>query len=39
MMLDPALDARNAGLWTFMVSYGLDWVATVPPTVAPCAQQ
>lgn len=39
MVLDPALDARNAGLWTFMVFYGLDWVATVPPTVALCAQQ
>jgi MFS family permease len=39
MLLDPALGARNAGLWTFMVFYGLDWVATVPPTVALCAQQ
>ena len=39
MVLDPALDARNAGLWTFMVFYGLDWVATVPPTVALCSQQ
>jgi MFS family permease len=39
MLLDPALEARNAGLWTFMVFYGLDWVATVPPTVALCAQQ
>jgi MFS family permease len=39
MLLDPALSARNAGLWTFMVFYGLDWVATVPPTVALCAQQ
>jgi hypothetical protein len=39
MVLDPALDARNAGLWTFMVFYGLDWVATVPPTVALCNQQ
>ena len=39
MVLDSALDARNAGRWTFMVLYGLDWVATVPPTVALCAQQ
>ena len=39
MVLDPALDARNAGLWTFMIFYGLDWVATVPPTVALCSQQ
>jgi len=39
MVLDPALDARNAGLWTFMVFYGLDWVATVPPTVALCSRE
>src|SRR5205085_5688453 len=39
MVLDPALDARNAGLLTFMVFYGLDWVATVPPTVALCSRQ
>lgn len=24
------------GLWVFIVFYGLDWVATVPPTVALC---
>lgn len=24
------------GLWFFIVFYGLDWVATVPPTVALC---
>ncbi|WP_433875492.1 MFS transporter [Sinomonas atrocyanea] len=25
-------------LWIFMVFYGLDWVATVPPTVALCRE-
>lgn len=24
------------GMWVFIVVYGLDWVATVPPTVALC---
>lgn len=36
-----ALDAVLApgiepGMWIFIVVYGLDWVATVPPTVALC---
>ncbi len=36
-----ALDAVLApgvepGMWVFIVFYGLDWVATVPPTVALC---
>ena len=26
------------GMWAFIVFYGLDWVATVPPTVALCRQ-
>lgn len=26
------------GLWFFIIFYGLDWVATVPPTVALCRQ-
>lgn len=26
------------GMWIFIVFYGLDWVATVPPTVALCRQ-
>lgn len=26
------------GMWMFIVFYGLDWVATVPPTVALCRQ-
>ena len=25
-------------MWVFIVFYGLDWVATVPPTVALCRQ-
>jgi MFS family permease len=33
-----AFDARGAGLIVFAVFYGLDWVATVPPTVALTAQ-
>jgi len=36
-----ALDAvlapdMGAGLWVFIIFYGLDWVATVPPTVDLC---
>ncbi|PKW26404.1 MFS transporter [Phycicoccus duodecadis] len=36
-----ALDAVLApgiepGMWVFIVFYGLDWVATVPPTIALC---
>lgn len=33
LYLPLALDSRNAGLILFIVFYGLDWVATVPPTV------
>lgn len=36
--LDGALDAGRLPLWGFVVFYGLDWVATVPPTVALCRQ-
>ena len=36
LVIDPALAAGGAGLFGFMVFYGLDWVATVPPTVALC---
>ena len=39
LFLDPALNARGMGLMGFMIFYGLDWVATVPPTVALCAQR
>jgi sugar phosphate permease len=36
MFLHTVLGAPNAGLLLFIVFYGLDWVATVPPTVALC---
>ena len=39
LVIDPALDMRGAGLLAFMMFYGLDWVATVPPTVAICIEQ
>lgn len=26
------------GMWAFIIFYGLDWVATVPPTLALCRQ-
>ncbi|AQA04023.1 MFS transporter [Mycobacterium sp. MS1601] len=34
----PALLSPHAeaGTWVFIVFYGLDWVATVPPTIALC---
>lgn len=38
LVLHPALEARGFGLAGFMVFYGLDWVATVPPTVALCTE-
>jgi len=34
--LDPALTTQGGSLTGFMVFYGLDWVATVPPTIAIC---
>jgi len=34
LMLHSVLGAPNIGLVVFVVFYGLDWVATVPPTVA-----
>jgi len=34
-MLAPHVEP---GMWMFIVFYGLDWVATVPPTVALCRQ-
>lgn len=37
-VLDPALAHGGGGLLGFMVFYGLDWVATVPPTIALCMQ-
>lgn len=39
LFLDPALTAGGLGLVGFMVFYGLDWVATVPPTVALCIRR
>ena len=34
LALHSVLGAPNLGLLAFVVFYGLDWVATVPPTVA-----
>ena len=39
LVLDPALARGGLGLMGFMVFYGLDWVATVPPTVALCIRR
>lgn len=33
MMMGPH---THASMWVFIIVYGLDWVATVPPTVALC---
>lgn len=34
LMALPAIDFQPTGLLLFAVFYGLDWIATVPPTVA-----
>lgn len=34
LTLHQALGAGSVALWVFVVFYGLDWIATVPPTVA-----
>ncbi len=39
LLLEPALSRGGFGLVGFMMLYGLDWVATVPPTVALCVQR
>jgi predicted MFS family arabinose efflux permease len=39
LALESVLDTRGFGLLTFMIFYGLDWVATVPPTVALCVDR
>lgn len=39
MFLDPALTRGGGGLVGFMMFYGLDWVATVPPTVLLCIRR
>ncbi|MFV0459685.1 MAG: MFS transporter [Actinomycetales bacterium] len=40
LLAAPALlaPAVHPSLWLFIVFYGLDWVATVPPTVALCRE-
>ncbi len=40
LLLLPLLMAPSATppIWAFVVFYGLDWVATVPPTVALCRE-
>ncbi len=40
LLVLPAILAPDVepSLWVFIVFYGLDWVATVPPTVALCRQ-
>jgi len=38
LVLTPALADGGIGLVGFVVIYGLDWVATVPPTVALCTE-
>jgi len=38
LVLAPALADGGIGLVGFVVVYGLDWVATVPPTVALCQE-
>lgn len=39
MFLNHTLDMHGVGLVGFMMLYGLDWVATVPPTVSLCARR
>ncbi|WP_395310373.1 MFS transporter [Mycobacterium sp. AMU20-3851] len=38
LLLLPALLSPHAepGTWVFIIFYGLDWVATVPPTIVLC---
>lgn len=38
LFLPHALVGPSAGLMIFAVFYGLDWIATVPPTVRLCAE-
>jgi len=38
LFLPFALGAPGTALWVFAVFYGLDWIATVPPTVRLTAQ-
>lgn len=40
LMALPALLSPHAepGTWVFILFYGLDWVATVPPTIVLCRE-
>lgn len=40
LLVLPSLLAPNVNppMWAFIIFYGLDWVATVPPTLAICQQ-
>lgn len=40
LVLLPSLLSPNAepGTWIFVIFYGLDWVATVPPTIVLCRE-
>ena len=38
LALPTVLETRSVPLLLFIAFYGLDWVATVPPTIALCAQ-
>jgi len=40
LMILPSLFAPDTqpSMWVFIVFYGLDWIATVPPTVALCRE-
>ncbi|MFC0625826.1 MFS transporter [Kribbella deserti] len=40
LLVLPSLFSPHAepSMWVFIIFYGLDWVATVPPTVALCRQ-
>jgi predicted MFS family arabinose efflux permease len=37
LTLEHALSSGRLPLWGFIAFYGLDWVATVPPTIRLCA--
>ncbi|HET9141353.1 MFS transporter [Actinophytocola sp.] len=41
LLILPALFAPETqpSMWVFIVFYGLDWIATVPPTVALCRER
>lgn len=40
LLILPALFAPDVepSMWAFIIFYGLDWIATVPPTVALCRE-